>query len=291
MKVERANSVCSDDAPSSPDSLMSTGESSPLASPQPSPAPLTDPYDDQRLYSPAYTAHSPAYSISSTSSSSSSSSGGGGGVGGGGGGGASPAYSSCSSSSSSSSSSSCPESPGYQRPPSSPPPHHHPPPPPLRLPVPARGGLRVLVGGGVRVPGGVRAGGARGQPPGAEAHPDEVLAAGADQRIHLRRADGPDAVLPRREPGGDQGAGGPRGVAPPHQQGRLLPAAPRLLEGQVRRHAVSAEVGGGVGVGVGVGLLGAHRQEVVVRCRLGVSSEKEVIMTRPSAVGCDIRSI
>lgn len=124
MKVERANSVCSDDAPSSPDSLMSTGESSPLASPQPSPAPLTDPYDDQRLYSPAYTAHSPAYSISSTSSSSSSSSGGGGGVGGGGGGGASPAYSSCSSSSSSSSSS-CPESPGYQRPPSSPPPHHH----------------------------------------------------------------------------------------------------------------------------------------------------------------------
>lgn len=93
MKVERANSVCSDDAPSSPDSVMSTGESSPLASPQPSPAPLTDPYDDQRIYSPAYTAHSPAYSISSTTSNSSTGSAGG----------ASPTYS-------------CPESPEYQRP-------------------------------------------------------------------------------------------------------------------------------------------------------------------------------
>ncbi|KAK7067923.1 hypothetical protein SK128_026913 [Halocaridina rubra] len=96
MKVERANSVCSDDAPSSPDSLMSTGEASPLASPQPSPAPLTDPYDDQRLYSPAYSAHSPAYSISSTTSNSSTGSAGG----------VSPAYVSC------------PESPSYQRPPS-----------------------------------------------------------------------------------------------------------------------------------------------------------------------------
>ncbi|XP_069169101.1 uncharacterized protein [Procambarus clarkii] len=89
MKVERASSVCSDDAPSSPDSIMSAGESSP----QPSPAPLTDPYDDQRIYSPAYTAHSPAYSTTSSSSSSSGSESTGG---------ASPAYS-------------CPASPGYQR--------------------------------------------------------------------------------------------------------------------------------------------------------------------------------
>lgn len=68
---------------------MSAGESSP----QPSPAPLTDPYDDQRIYSPAYTAHSPAYSTTSSSSSSSGSESTGG---------ASPAYS-------------CPASPGYQR--------------------------------------------------------------------------------------------------------------------------------------------------------------------------------
>lgn len=91
MKVERASSVCSDDAPSSPDSVMSAGESSPQP---PSPAlPLTDPYDDQRLYSPAYSAHSPAYSTTSTTSNSSTGSTGG----------ASPAYS-------------CPASPGYQRP-------------------------------------------------------------------------------------------------------------------------------------------------------------------------------
>lgn len=71
MKVERASSVCSEDAPSSPDSIMSTGESSSLESPQPSPGPLTDPYDDQRIYSPAYTAPSPAYSTSSSGSGSS----------------------------------------------------------------------------------------------------------------------------------------------------------------------------------------------------------------------------
>ncbi|KAG0710688.1 Notch-regulated ankyrin repeat-containing protein [Chionoecetes opilio] len=71
MKVERASSVCSEDAPSSPDSIMSTGESASLESPQPSPGPVTDPFDDQRIYSPAYTAPSPAYSISSTGSGSS----------------------------------------------------------------------------------------------------------------------------------------------------------------------------------------------------------------------------
>jgi len=85
MKVKRANSVCSDsEGPSSPDSVMSTGEldvglASPLPSPQPgSPAPSEDTgfsgdhgACDQRLYSPSYIAspcHSPAYSTSSQSS-------------------------------------------------------------------------------------------------------------------------------------------------------------------------------------------------------------------------------
>ena len=75
MKVERAGSVCSDDAPSSPESVTS-GDTSPLSSPQPSPAPITtDPYDDHRLYSPAYSSpmspsgespSSPSYSYTSS---------------------------------------------------------------------------------------------------------------------------------------------------------------------------------------------------------------------------------
>ena len=74
VKVERAGSVCSEDAPSSPESVISV-DSSPLSSPQPSPAPaLTDPYDDHRIYSPAYTgpmspssaSASPTYSYSSS---------------------------------------------------------------------------------------------------------------------------------------------------------------------------------------------------------------------------------
>jgi len=48
---------------------MSTGEASPLPSPQPSSPAPSDTYDqDQRLYSPSYIAHSPAYSTSSQSS-------------------------------------------------------------------------------------------------------------------------------------------------------------------------------------------------------------------------------
>ncbi|MCL4144375.1 UNVERIFIED_CONTAM: hypothetical protein GTU68_001720 [Idotea baltica] len=64
MKVERAGSVCSEEAPSSPESVISA-DSSPVASPQSSPESLSDPYDDdQRIYSPAYSSESTAGSPS-----------------------------------------------------------------------------------------------------------------------------------------------------------------------------------------------------------------------------------
>ncbi|KAB7493881.1 Notch-regulated ankyrin repeat-containing protein [Armadillidium nasatum] len=57
MKVERSGSVCSEEAPSSPESVISS-DNSPVASPQPSET-LSDPFEDNKdVFSSSYNAES-----------------------------------------------------------------------------------------------------------------------------------------------------------------------------------------------------------------------------------------